>query len=268
LLGTAALMGLAGGPHCVAMCGCLFTAAAPRPVTVVRNVRNMRIARFAVNGQGTAAPGPAHSQPWALQFGRLTGYAMLGLVAGASGALLRELASASAALKPLWAMTLVAAALLGATLLLRARQPLWLEQASRGASASLGRLGQRIAHRGRSRIGLPPSARSFMLGTAWAALPCGLLYSALLVSSLANNPASAALAMAAFGAASGVSLQVWSWLWARMRRRGDTRRSPRDWQGKAGTRLAGAALMAFAVWGLLHGWVPQLPQWCAAHIGL
>ncbi|MGB6114833.1 MAG: sulfite exporter TauE/SafE family protein, partial [Comamonas sp.] len=104
---TGLLMGLAGSPHCIAMCGA------------------------ACAGIGQAAA-PRTAQALALfQLGRLLGYAALGALAGASMQGLGWLTVHSAAIRPLWSLVHVAAAVLGLSLLVFGRQPLWLELGAR-----------------------------------------------------------------------------------------------------------------------------------------
>ena len=48
----------------------------------------------------------------------------------------------------------------------------------------------------------------FATGALWAFMPCGLLYSALLVASLSGGPLEGALSMALFALGSGLSLAL------------------------------------------------------------
>src|SRR3989338_721852 len=104
---TALLMGLVGGPHCIAMCGA------------------------ACAGIGQAAGPNKNSALWSFQLGRVIGYSVLGGLAAASLQGLGWLTVQSAALRPVWSLFHVAALLLGLLLLWQARQPVWLEQAGR-----------------------------------------------------------------------------------------------------------------------------------------
>ena len=160
---TALLMGLVGGPHCVAMCGA------------------------ACAGIGQAAGSRKNSALVTFQLGRILGYASLGALAAASMQGVGWLTVQSAALRPLWSMLHVAALVLGLVLLVQARQPLWLETAGRRVWRSVRKL---AAERG---AGAP-----LVLGTLWALLPCGLLYSALLVAALAGGVLAGAMVMALF----------------------------------------------------------------------
>ncbi|RRD58435.1 sulfite exporter TauE/SafE family protein [Comamonadaceae bacterium OH2545_COT-014] len=217
---TALLMGLAGGPHCIAMCGA------------------------ACAGIGTAAPGRTGAAMGLFQLGRLVGYSALGALAAASMQGLGWLTVHSAALRPVWSMFHLAAAAVGLMLLVLARQPVWLETGAR-------RVWQRVrAATGRWGLGAPLG-----LGVAWALLPCGLLYSALLVAALSGNVASGAMVMALFALGSGVSLLAGPWLLLRLGANG---------RGPWSMRLAGLALLVTALWGLWMGLVHQQAPWCAS----
>ena len=226
LLATALLMGLAGGPHCVAMCGAACTAL------------------------GSAKPGQVTgtSAMWLFQLGRLAGYSALGALAAASMQGLGWLSVQSAALRPVWSLLHVAAAMLGMMLLVQGRQPLWLEL---GARRVWTRLRVYLTDTGRV-AGL---AAPLALGTVWALLPCGLLYSALLVAALSADAAQGAGVMALFALGSGLSLMAGPWLWLRLRGPGS---------GQWAVRLAGAALLASSAWALWMGLVHDAAPWCVS----
>jgi len=175
-LATAALlMGLAGGPHCVAMCGA--------PVAgVIHLVR-------------------APSTTLAFHAGRIASYAL----AGATVALAAQsLAFASAhvtALKPLWVMLHAALLPWGLALMLQGRQPAWAHRFG-------GALARRVRPHTRSTFGV------LATGALWVLMPCGLLYSALALASLGNGALDGALAMALFALGSGLSLAAAPWLYA------------------------------------------------------
>ena len=215
---TALLMGLAGGPHCIAMCGA------------------------ACAGIGQAAA-PRGSQAIGLfQLGRLAGYALLGALAAASMQGLGWLTVHSAALRPVWTMVHVAAVLLGLMLLIWARQPLWLELGARRVWARVRTATQ--------SFGL---AAPLGLGVAWALLPCGLLYSAVMVAALAGSPAGGAAVMALFALGSGAVLWLAPWLLRRLGRGGS---------GSWGMRIAGLALLLTSAWGLWMGLMHDQAPWC------
>ena len=224
LLATALLMGLAGGPHCVAMCGAACAAMGGSAADKAEGARSL----------------------WLFQFGRLAGYSAMGALAAASMQGLGWLSVHSASLRPVWSLLHVAAALLGLMLLVQARQPVWLELGAR-----------HVWTRIRSAVNRPGKPASptvpLVLGVAWSLLPCGLLYSALLVAALSANPAEGAGVMALFAVGSGLSLMAGPWLWLRLRGPGS---------GQWAIRLAGAALLASSAWALWMGLVHDAAPWC------
>jgi sulfite exporter TauE/SafE len=220
---TALLMGLVGGPHCVAMCGA------------------------ACAGISQAAGPHRNSALWGFQLGRIVGYSVLGALAAASLQGLGWLTVQSAALRPVWSLFHVAALVLGLMLLLQARQPVWLESTARKVWA---RTRSFAANQGRSA--------PLVLGVLWALLPCGLLYSALLVAALAGNPAGGAMVMALFAVGTSVTMVIGPWLWLRLNG------SPgRLGSGQWGVRLAGAALAASSGWALWMALAHNAAPWCA-----
>ena len=217
---TALLMGLVGGPHCVAMCGAacagIGQAAGPRKTTALLT----------------------------FQLGRILGYALLGALAAASMQGLGWLTVQSAALRPVWSMLHVAALVLGLVLLVQARQPVWLESA-----------GRRVWRAARVLAAGWGGGAPLVLGTLWALLPCGLLYSALLVAALAGGPVAGASVMALFALGTSVSMLAGPWLWLRLR-------GAAPGEGQWGVRLAGAALAGSAAWALWIGLVHNQAPWC------
>ena len=113
----------------------------------------------------------------------LLGYSAVGALAATAMQSLAWLTSQTVVLKPVW--TLFHLALLGWGLLLltTARQPAWVETAGRALWA-------RVQPLARAPGGL------LATGALWALVPCGLLYSALLVAALSGGPLQGALAMA------------------------------------------------------------------------
>jgi len=220
---TALFMGLAGGPHCVAMCGA------------------------ACAGIGQAAGERRNEALWTFQLGRVIGYATLGGLAAASLQGLGWLTIQSAALRPVWTLFHVAAMLLGLLLLIRAQQPIWLESAARRLWS-----GARALAAGRGR-GAP-----LVVGVLWALLPCGLLYSALLVAAMTSHALEGAAVMALFALGTAVSMLAGPWLWLRLRGSGTG-----DW----GMRLAGLALAASSAWALWMGLAHDAAPWCATPAG-
>lgn len=218
LASTALLMGLAGGSHCLAMC------AAPCSV---------------VTGQGAAQE---HALQWmprgahlrrlvAYHCGRLLGYATAGALAAMAMQSLAWLTQQTSALRPAWTFLHVAMLAWGLMMVLQARQPVWVERAGRSVWARV-----------RPLVQAPGGV--FATGFLWALMPCGLLYSALLVAALSGGVWQGAFTMALFAVGSGVWLLAGPWLWLRLRQRMDALRA--SW----GTRLAGLLLCGVAGWAL------------------
>ena len=92
-----------------------------------------------------------------------------------------------------------------------------------------------------------------VMGTLWALMPCGLLYSALMVAALTGNMAEGALTMALFALGSSVSLWAGPWLLLRLKNLGD---------GTWGIRIAGLALAVISAWALWMGLMHDQAPWC------
>lgn len=217
---TALFMGLAGGPHCVAMCGAACAG-------ISRGVGGQHSTRSLLS----------------FQFSRMVGYALFGAFAAGSVQGLAWLGTNTAVIRPVWTMFHVAALVLGVALIWLARQPAWLDAVAQGVwrrtRPVLGRLGHRAP---------------WVLGVAWALMPCGLLYSALMVASLSANAVEGALIMALFSLGTSVSLTIGPWLLLRLRG---------DRSGGWGIRLGGVALAATSGWALWMGITNPTGLWCA-----
>ncbi len=218
---AALLMGLAGAPHCVAMCGtaCNLLSRPSDGATGLRAIRPMM----------------------ALHAGRIVGYATLGAVVAASVASLGSLSVAAPIVRPLWTLLHVAAVALGVWLAWQARAPAWLSTAPAQIAAIGGPQVVRVFR------ALPAAARSGIAGAMWVAVPCGLLQSALLVAALGSNAAAGAAVMAAFAVASTSGLVLAQHLW-RFLRRDEGRRA-----AAASIRLAGVLLAGSSLFALWHG---------------
>ena len=217
---TALLMGLVGGPHCVLMCGA------------------------ACAGLASAAGDRRRSALWLFHLGRMAGYSAMGALAATSVQSIGWLTTRSAAIRPVWTLVHVAAAGLGLALLISARQPAWLEGA-----------GKALWVRARTWVGAARRPAPLIVGTVWALLPCGLLYSAILVAAMSARAAEGAAIMALFALGTSVSMVAGPWLWLRLRA------GP---AGQVGVRMAGLALAASSSWVVWAGLVRGLAPWCLA----
>ncbi|MBC5766553.1 sulfite exporter TauE/SafE family protein [Ramlibacter albus] len=222
---TALLMGLAGGPHCVAMCGAACGGLVQR-VQVVRR------------GERLGAP--------QLEFhiGRLLGYSLAGAAAGFAVDSFALLSKNTAALQPVWTLFHLAVLAWGLMLLARARQPAWVETAGRSVWDKIRPMAQ-------ARGGLVAT------GALWTFMPCGLLYSALLVASLSGGALEGAASMALFALGSGLSLGIAPGVLRKVQAVANRLRDG------SGTRVAGLLLALTAVAALWIDLSHRIAQWCA-----
>ena len=218
LASAALLMGLVGGPHCLVMC------AAPCAVVTGQGQSQERVVQWLPRGGHVRRLVAYH-------LGRLLGYAAVGALAAMAMQSLAWLTQQSTALRPVWTFLHVAMLAWGAMMVLQARQPAWVESAGRSVW-------------GRVRPLVEAPGGVFVTGFLWALMPCGLLYSALLVAALSGGLWQGALTMALFAVGSGVWLLAGPWLWQHLRHRVDAVRA------RWGTRLAGLTLCGVAVWAL------------------
>jgi uncharacterized protein len=218
LAATALVMGLAGGPHCTAMCGAACAG-------VVRMGRQPSLS------------------PWIFQAGRLVGYTVAGAVAAQAVQGFAWLTTQTAALRPVWTLFHVAVLGWGLMLLALARQPMWVSNAGRTVWTKVRPLAN-------AKGGL------FAAGALWTLMPCGLLYSALLVASLSGGPLEGALSMALFAAGSGIWLAAAPRLLQKVREAGNRIRE--DW----GTRICGLLLVIAAVFAIWVDLAHRIAVWC------
>ena len=193
-------------------------------------------------GIGQAAGTRSTSAMWTFQLGRVVGYSGLGALAAASVQGLGWLTVQSSALRPVWSMFHVAVIVLGLLLMWNAQQPVWMEQA-----------GKALWRKVRGLVSNKGAGAPLLIGAVWTFLPCGLLYSALLVAALAGGPLEGAMVMALFAMGTSVSMMLGPWLWLRLRgnRNG-------DW----GVRLAGLALAMSSGWALWMALAHDTAPWC------
>lgn len=233
LAGTALLMGLAGGPHCVAMC----SAACAGVIRVVR----------APPGGGVASLAPATGATRTLAFhaGRIAGYATGGAIAATAVQGLALASEQVMALRPLWVLLHVFVFVWGVVLAAMGREPVWVH-----------RVGGFLAARLRPFTG--STGGVLATGTLWVSMPCGLLYSALMLAALGNGPMEGAALMALFAIGSGLSLVLAPWVWQSLRQ-GKLGPARKEW----GTRLAGVLLAGVALQAVWMDLARQIEIWCS-----
>lgn len=237
LVSTAFFMGLLGGAHCLVMC------AAP--------------CQAVVGADHGTAPGKAKAVPVVLQplahrlwtravvfhAGRLCGYAAMGALAAFAMGSLAWLAQRSQLFQTVWTWMHIAMLAWGLMMVLQARQPAWLDSAGRMVWS-------------RVRPWLVSPGALTVAGMVWGLLPCGLLYSALLVAALSGGPLQGSVTMLAFGVGSGLWLWVAPWAWRGLRKRLVMLR------GSGGVRITGLLLVAMAVAALWLELVHRPSLWC------
>jgi sulfite exporter TauE/SafE len=218
LMLTTLFMGLAGGPHCVAMCG---------PAC----------------GMLRSQPGSRYL-PVLFHAGRIIGYASLGAVAAASVGRLAWISDHVQELRPLWTFFHAAALCWGIVLLATARQPQWAD--------NYGRAIWKLV-----RKNISTSAGALTTGISWALMPCGLLYSALMVAALNANAVGGAFSMATFAVGTTASLLLAPWLWHCIRR------GRLGLNESTGMRMAGALLVMAAGWAIWMDLTHGIRIWCS-----
>jgi uncharacterized protein len=234
------LLGLAGSPHCVAMCGggaalCLS------------------------HGGNAASP---RTWLW-FNAARIMSYGFLGVVVGALFAGAAQLALALRAAQPLWVLLHTAIAAWGFWLMLTARQPVFLARVTSGtegfvALAQGGITAKPLVFARRA------AARPWRIGLLWGALPCGLLYSACLSAALAANPWQAGLVMLAFGvgtSAAFVALPVMRVAWQSVLAHAPRLRALNA-QGHLAIRAGGALLCMLSAIALFTDVQARTGLWC------
>jgi uncharacterized protein len=198
-------MGLFGGVHCATMCGGVASVVC-------------------ANASGTR-------HALAFNAGRVAAYSMLGVAAGAMGALPSE---------PYVLKLVVRGVAVIATLTV-ALHLLGLPSFVRALEAVGGPAWKRISPHATRLLPLRSTWHALVAGALWAFMPCGLLYAALAVAATAGSVSHGALAMAAFGLGTLPTMASVA-LAARHVARVFARRSLR--------RVAGTVLLACGLWSL------------------
>lgn len=170
-IGGAFLLGLASSGHCLVMCGGLTAAL----------------------GLATARTADGRIRPGLLlgyQLGRVASYSLAGLLfAGALGSViaLLDVESVRRMLRGLAALTLLLGALVAFG---RVGAP--------GSHFGLA-LWRRLAPLGRRFLPVNSLPRAFAFGMVWGWMPCGFVYTVLLIATLQYSAARGAMTMMAFG---------------------------------------------------------------------
>jgi len=166
--------GLLGSGHCLGMCGGIAGA----------------LGASARSATGSSAGAAGYTLVFNL--GRVCGYAIIGALAGLLGGGLISMADLpvwSAAARGLTALLMV---MIGLQIAFRWSLLRFIEESG-------ARFWRRLAPVARRLLPAQTPAHALLLGILWGWLPCGLVYSVLLMALLAGDPLHAALLMAVFG---------------------------------------------------------------------
>jgi len=231
-LGAALLLGLAASGHCLVMCGGISAAL----------------------GIGTARDANGRPRPRLLigyQLGRVGSYTLAGLLlGGVFGGLIGVLDGEN--LRRGLRIVAALALLLGAFVAFGRVRELGL---------GIGhRLWRHIAPLGRRLLPVSTLPRAFSFGMIWGFMPCGFVYTVLLIATLQLDATRSALTMAAFGLGTLPAMSLAAF--GAQRFAGFSARP-------AARRIAGAALLASAALTLAGPWLPAaawlhawLPFYC------
>ncbi|MET0225956.1 MAG: sulfite exporter TauE/SafE family protein [Dokdonella sp.] len=226
-LGAALLLGFAASGHCLVMCGGISAAL------------GMATARYP---DGRARP----ALLIAYQLGRVTSYTLAGLVfGGALGGLigLLDIEAVRRGLRALGALALLLGALVAFG---RIRDPAF--GIGRRVWPTLAPLGRRL-------LPVTNATRAFTFGMVWGWMPCGFVYTVLLMATLQLDALRAAATMAAFGLGAVPALLAAAF--GAQRLAGFSARP-------AGKRVAGVMLVASAALTLAGPWLLGSAPWLHA----
>lgn len=227
LLLTAFVMGLAGGPHCIAMCGAACGAMQTPshvksiPIRIVKTV------------------------PWSFYLGRMLGYGLLGALAAQSLRGLAWLSNQSQVFQPLWTFSHTLIFAWGFLLLVTGKQPQW---AVHRAQLVWAWIKQHTQH---AKLGY------LFTGMVWALLPCGLLYSAVMLASLQSQWLQGALVMMAFAIGSASVLAIAPLLW-----QSGQQTLPVWFKETTGMRISGIMLIVLSLIALWMDLMHHDKLWC------
>ncbi len=231
-LGAALMLGFAASGHCLAMCGGISAA-------------------LGIATAKRADGRPRASLLVAYQVGRMLSYAIAGgLIGGMLGFIVGwlDVDAVRWSLRALSAVALVAAALVAFGVL-------------RDPGSRIGRLlWPRLAPLGRRLLPVTSVARAIGFGMVWGWMPCGFVYTVMVIAALEQDALRSAATMLAFGIGTAPAMIAVAF---------GARRGASLAAGNAGRRVAGAVLIGSAALTLfapqivaaapwLHPWIPYL----------
>jgi sulfite exporter TauE/SafE len=216
-IGAAFLLGLAASGHCLAMCGGVTAAL----------------------GLATARDASGRTRPALLlgyQAGRIASYSLAGFIfAGTLGGVIEllDVESVRRVLRGLAALALLLSALVAFG---------YLGNSGSGFGQVVWR---QLAPLGRRFLPVASLPRACAFGMVWGWMPCGFVYTVLIIATLQQSAARGALTMAAFGLGTVPALLLTSLA---------SRRFVGVTASRTARRVAGSVLVICAVVTLLGPW--------------
>ena len=182
-------------------------------------------------------------QIWQFHLGRILGYGILGGVAAYSVNNLAWLSNQTMSIHPLWTFFHGIIFVWGFVMLLYAKQPQWIDHIGESSWNTIQKLSKTLRS-------------NFLLGMLWSFMPCGLLYSALLVAALTLNILNGTISMMFFAAGTSISLIVSPIIWLKIK-------NGKLWLNETqGMRIAGMLLMIAASWAIWMDLIHPMKLWC------
>ena len=201
---AAALAGLLGGAHCLAMCGGFMTAlsgSGQRPRTETAILR------------------PARALAWRhfpYNLGRLTTYTTLGAIAGGAGGAALAAGDWAVIQRALYVAANVFLLCLAVAIVSNGKGFAGLQRAGAALFA-------RAMPAVRPLLVRDDTTARYLLGTIWGLVPCGLVYAVLPIALFSGGALQGAAVMFAFGVGTLPNLLAAGWIVARARRWLDAR---------------------------------------------
>jgi sulfite exporter TauE/SafE len=214
---AALVAGLLGSTHCLAMCGGIAGA-------MTMGIPEERRTSWQILGYVGL-----------YNIGRVASYAIAGAIAGGIGLWLGSMMEVA-----VWSQILRWAT--GALLVAIGLQVALNWRGLRHLEALGGRFWRRLAPLARRLMPARNPAAALALGALWGWLPCGLVYSVLVVAAVSGGPLEGSALMAAFGVGTMPAMVATGTLAGRLRRYTADRRI---------RRAAGMLVVAFGLWTLL-----------------
>ena len=233
-MGGALLAGSLSGAHCATMCGGIAGAMQSQAPVVLH--RSRRAALF--HGLISALPQNA---------GRISAYALAGLLAGAAGSGWISVHDSASLRQALFAIANALLIALGLSLMFG-------QQLANHAERLGGHLWRQIRPVAARLMSSPSPAKRWMLGLLWGAMPCALVYAMLLSALASGSPVDGALLMLAFGLGTLPNLLAVSLAWSLP----NQFKGLRIFASRSGgsvislKAMAGAVMLAFGIFGMLR----------------